>query len=245
MRRVALGAGGQLTPEEAGFYPVENRQEGLGEGRRCRLVFTRKSPTGLNEDTAQIDFEFVNYTGGLPDDSWTDADFLVVENALTTWWAAIDQRISDSHVLDQLRWYAFGPSLPKPAGLGEQPGPARRIVDRNNVGFVVGGESMYQLAVSCTLRTGVRRRWGRFYLPGLVVTNLTDLGRLEGGITGELANATDAFFTTCLNSDIVPVVYSPTVRRAYGIEAISVDDIPDVIRSRRPKQVQTRVVINS
>lgn len=244
-RRVGIGAGGQLSPEELGLYPADTRDAGFSEGRRARLVFARGTPAGLQDDAAQIDFEFVNTTAGAPDNTWTDADFTTLEGALVDWFNAIKADIATSHVLDQIRWYKFGPSLPVGSGGGEMSGPPVRVIDQNIAGGSAWLTCIYQMAISVTFKTAARRRWGRVYVPGYNSLAIDENGRIKPEDGAQLATATSAMAQVAADNDFRFVVYSPTVRRAYGVESIQVDDIPDVIRSRRPRQTGRRDVRNT
>jgi hypothetical protein len=240
LRRVGFGSGGSLTPEEAGFYPSANQDSGFNEGRRARLVFSRTAPAGVFEDAAQIDFEFVNTTGGVLDNTWVDADFTTLETAIDAWWASVRPDVVAGHVLDQIRWYKFGPSLPVGVSGSELPGPPVRIVDRNVAGSSAWLTCVYQMAISVTFKTAIRRRWGRVYVPGYNSMAIDETGRFKAVDGAQLADATDTLVADAALADFRTVVYSPTRRIAYAVESLQVDDVPDVIRSRRPRQTARR-----
>jgi hypothetical protein len=52
--------------------------------------------------------------------------------------------------------------------------------------------------------------------------------------------AVKTFYNTCVAAQIVPVVYSPTTGSAWAIEHVHVDDLVDVVRSRRYTTPTTR-----
>lgn len=248
-RRWAFGSNSDsLTPEEAGFYSLAQQFSDLADGRRCVLRFSRVAPTGLREDAAQFDFEFLNFTGGVVDNTWVDADFTALEGYIDTWWTAVKAICSANIILDEYRWFKFGPSLPLSAKGNEEPGPPVRVVDKNVPGSIAAGTAQplpWQISASVTFKTAVRRRWGRIYVPGLTTTQSDAYGRIFASARTVLANATDALFASATTNDYAPVVYSPTRRSAYGIEAVQVDDVWDVIRSRRARETGARTIVNT
>jgi hypothetical protein len=164
-RRWAFGSNSdQLTPEEAGFFSTAQQLGGLGDGRRCVLKFARITTAGLREDACQYDFEFVNFTGGVVDNTWIDTDFSALEGFLDTWWTAVKAKCSPNIILDQYRWFKFGPSLPLSAKGNEEPGPPVRVTERNVAGTdTLAGMLPWQVALSVTFKTAVRKRWGRIH----------------------------------------------------------------------------------
>lgn len=235
----------ELTAEEAGFYATDQRFAPWGAGRRVVLIWTRAWGDAAPEDVAQISFEFVNWTAGVPDDTWTDADFVTVEGYLDTWWTAVKPQVSSTHTLSQYRWYEFGPRLPLSDKGNEMPGPPRRITARSSAGTMVTQVLPPQVAMSVTFKTALRRHWGRIYVPGPCLTSESAPGRIAGATRTAIAGATDALFDSCSGADFSPMVYSPTKRRAYSIEAVQMDDVFDVIRRRRMKTTTARTIYNT
>lgn len=246
-RRWAFGSNSDsLTPEEAGFFSSAQQLAGLGDGRRIVLRFSRVAPTGVREDAAQFDFEFVNFTAGAVDNTWVDADFVAIEGYVDTWWTAVKARCADKIILDEYRWYKFGPSLPVSAKGNEEPGPPVRVTDKNVAGSVTTFNPMpWQVAATVTFKTAIRKRWGRIYVAGFSSDQVDTYARIPSAMRTVLANATDALFASASAADYAPVVYSPTRRSAYGIEAVQVDDVWDVIRSRRSRETAARTIINT
>lgn len=246
VRRFAFGGvSDQKTPEEAGFYDESTNLPGLNEGRRCVLTFDRTMANAIAEDAAQISFEFVNTTGGVIDNTWTAGDFTTLETALATWWTSVRLQVSSTHTLATYKWYAFGPSLPLSDKGYELAGPPRRVTVVGNAAGGAGALLPLQVAISCTFKTALRRRWGRYYLPGATVSQLDASGRVAAATRTNIASNTDVLFDTASAADFLPVVYSSKKRKAYSIEAVQVDDVPDVIRRRRAKRTGARTVYNS
>jgi hypothetical protein len=193
--------------------------------RRCQLVFTR-SPAGSTEDVATFSMDFLNMTGGEPDDTWDAGDFGTVETALDAFDTAWKPYRAPHTSLTQYRWYRIGPAI-------SPPNPPVRITSKSVVG--TGTTSLPpQVAMTVTERTAVRRSWGRIYLPSLTTGTIgSGTGRIDSTCITTVANAMDALQGTCATADLLPVVYSRARGRAYTVESIQVDDLFDVQRPRR------------
>ncbi len=206
--------------------------------RRLHVRYQRKSGSALGDDVAMTTHDFLKLTAGAPNDTWVEGDFTAIEGLFDTFWAAIDNYYRPETVVDELRWYRIGPQDPPPQ-------PPVRVVDKNLPG--ASSTSVYQLppqcAISVTEKTSVRRSWGRFYLPSPSTMPLTlDTGRLDSSFQTAVADATDAWYTGAETAGIQPVVLSQgTTPAARSIDDIQVDDVIDVIRSRRWKQPLLRV----
>jgi hypothetical protein len=203
-------------------------QEGEGTAvRRVQCVFTR-TPTGSVEDVAVCTLDFMNMTGGDPDDSWTSGDFATMEGLLDTFWTAVTAYQNSKCALTSYRWYRIGPAIVKP-------NPAVRITAKT----ITGAQSQVmppQVAISVTEKTAVRRAWGRFYIPGIAANTSTyDIasGRIASGAVAAIHAAALALYDGAAAADFLPVVYSRTKSKVYGVEKIQVDDLFDVQRPRR------------
>lgn len=204
--------------------------------RRVHCVFDR-TPTGSTEDVALCTLDFINMTSGNPDDTWVDADFIQLESRLDTFWTAVGAYLATKTKLVQYRWYRIGPGVVKP-------NPAVRTITKNIAGSV---NSMLppQISITVTEKTAVRRAWGRFYIPGIayastIVDGLS--GRITGACQGTIHAAALALYDGAAADDFLPVVYSKTKSKVYGVEKIQVDDLFDVQRPRRWDRPISRVV---
>lgn len=218
--------------DEAPYSPAQSKALGTNAAppgigvRRCQLVFAR-APTGSVEDVATTHMDFLNLTGGEPDDTWVDADFLALEAAMSTWWGQIRGGTHTSCKLSEYRWYRIGPAV-------VPPNPPVRIAAGPLTLGVDSSALPPQVAMTVTFRPPVRRQWGRIYLPspgGSKVDGTT--GRILNAWITTVANATDALHGTAAAADFIPVVYSKARGKAFGIEQIQVDDLFDVVRRRR------------
>jgi len=244
------GVGQVATPETSAW-------------RRVNWRFTRATPSGTVEDVAMFGFDIVNMTGGDLDSSWTAADYTAVDAALSELWTTIRPLISGTHTLSEIQYHqrAFHPDLP----LGElvpqmQPGtnkevnrfarsgPALHVLTKNEAGSNVGAAAPYQVALSVSFRTAARRHWGRCYIPGATVTEVGGgYGRFSSGTTQVVANAFAELASDLGANDFFIMVPSTQNDSKYAtslqsVAQIQVDDVPDVIRRRRPKQASLRSI---
>lgn len=90
-----------------------------------------------------------------------------------------------------------------------------------------------QIACAVTFKTAKRKNWGRFYLPSLTVTALASDGGFDTGFLGGAADAGAALTARDDGKTSAFTVWSPTERTHHDPQSVQVDDIPDVIRSRR------------
>lgn len=209
------------------------------ELRKLQVVFSRIAPTGVATDPAVCTFHFVNLTNNAPDSTWTDADFVTAEDAFRTAWNGIKNVWTTGTVLDQLRWYKAGSAFTPTPPEGN---PAVRILEENLPGTAAVTPCPPQVAISVTERTALRRRWGRFYLPAPSKDACDQHGVLGQGLVDLFVNSFETMYETCRADGIVPVVFSPTVETAYEVEKLQVDNLFDVIRSRRWKAPSIRAV---
>lgn len=192
--------------------------------RRAQLVFTRAG-IGSGEDSIVGHFDFLNLTSGNPDDTWTTGDFTTLETAIGTFFTSTAGMMWSKIVFDQIRWYRIGPGT-------APPNPPVRITDVTTPGS--GANPLPpQVALSVTFKTAVRKGWGRIYLPYATSGHVDSNGYVDASTCSNVANATKTLFDTAQAAEFTPVVYSPTRGKAFSIETIQVDNLYDVIRSRR------------
>jgi hypothetical protein len=228
------------------------------ELRKLTVSWTRTPTVGVVQDPDMCTFHFLQLTGGNPDPVWAAADYVSVENAFDLFWAAIRSSYPPELTLSSYTWRADGPAFkPKGALLS----PTLRITPRSLAGTGVAGAACPpQCAISVTEvteahytaygvgvpgdepgtgRTQVRNRWGRFYLPPWAPVNLSD-GRWSTAVCTLTSSSVKTMYNSCVAAGNIPVMYSPTTGNAWNIIAVHVDDIVDVVRSRRYVQPITR-----
>lgn len=224
---------------------------GAFELRKLTVSWTRTPTVGAIQDPAMCTFHFLNLTDGEIDTSWTASDYAQIESAFDAFWTARKGSFHTSLSLAEYLWRADGPAF-RP--FGEELAPTLRVVPRSVAGANSVAEPLPpQCAMSVTEvttstymahgvgvpgsapgtgRTQTRNRWGRFYLPGLCVDAI-DGGRFTAPVAGAVVDELGAFYNACVAADFVPVMYSPTLGDAFSIDELRIDDIVDVIRSRR------------
>jgi hypothetical protein len=194
--------------------------------RRYSLVFVPTPPGSFTDDVRLMHFDFLNLTGGAPDDTWTDTDYANVFNGMEGWFAAIKSYVSDQYTLREMRVYRIGPGI-------TPPNPPAKVYPVGIAGTSSSTELSPQSALSLTLKTAERKRWGRTYLPGLTSALLTTHGVASSSAVDAIGGALDTSFSALISDDFHPVVYSPTTQAANMVEQVQVDNLIDVIRSRR------------
>jgi hypothetical protein len=102
-----------------------------------------------------------------------------------------------------------------------------------NMGSSSSAELPPQDALSITFKTAARKQWGRTYVPGLTTTVLGGFGLADSSKVDTVGTATDAMIAAAAAHDFHLVVYSPTMAAANTVESVQVDNVLDVIRSRR------------
>lgn len=235
--------GGSGNPYSAGQTgPTLGTSAAAGSGvgvRRCVLHFDRTAGY-VGADDAESHFDFLNITGGTPDDTWTDTDYATLEGFLDTWWATLKANMSTNIKLAGYHWYRHGPGI---TGAN----PAQRVTTRSVPGVVGSSMVAPQVATSVTFRTAVRRSWGRTYLPGPSVSSGSwDSGGLfSSAWVTAVATPTNTLIHDAIGADFPLVVVSNRLSAVLNVEALEVDNMPDVIRRRRYRNATLKSITNT
>lgn len=228
------------TPEYSGSSLLSGGTSaavGSGVGvRRAVLVISRTAPGSFTDDVAEMHFDFLNITAGVPDDTWTTTDYTTLETNIAAWWTSLHSRVHTSHVLREIRWYRVGTGV-------APPNPAERVTLIGDAGTSTSTMVPPQNALTVTLRTARRKQWGRTYLPGLTTGAYLGNGAVGTGTVDALANATATLLTTSASSDFHMGVLSGVAGSFFTAEAIVVDDVGDVIRHRRWRNPTYRKIL--
>jgi hypothetical protein len=192
-----------------------------------QVVFDR-SQLNPQEDVAILTMHCRGVQAGLPDvlNPMDDTNRGNFAGKLDTWWTAVKAYVCSKYTLREYRFYAL------PDSLGLPMGPPDKIVTKGINGVSAPPPMPSQVALSVTFKTDQRKQWGRFYIPGIVNSNLDNNGRFVAAMTGTIANATKGL-TDRNGSGACLTVWSRTQWTHHDPQTIQVDDIPDVIRSRR------------
>ncbi len=213
------------------------------ELRKAQVRWGRESGAIAGTDDAVTTHHFIKLAGGVPSDTWAEADFTAIESAMLAFWNAVDDFYTNNTSYKQVRWYRAGPSVAPPQA------PVR-IIDPAAAGIANDEPNgAPQVAVSVTEKTSDAKSWGRFYLPAPIPRiAATTAGRVATGFATAIADAADVMYEAFITAGTPAVVYSTAkparqtaggtelparAARALGVTTVQVDDLFDVIRSRR------------
>jgi hypothetical protein len=212
---------------------------------RVTLGFTRTVPVGLREDRAATSIWVAKAVGGGIFSMIPIAELAALEPALTTFVSALMVDVHSSWSNVEYAWHQVNQNSPRDeTGRGQKMGPATRTTVVANNGGSAGTRLPDQVASTITLRTVVRSSWGRLYWPGGATTNLGSTGgRWTNGRVDYIANAFNTLHDAWVALGYQIGVYSMLHPAFLTPKAIEVDDVPDIIRRRRPKQAGYRKIL--
>lgn len=213
-----------------------------------------RAPAGGVEDVDVMTFHFIKATGGVWSPFNDSADLPALEALVDAYWTAIKGFFPSFMHSDQYRWYKDGPAFYElnDAGTAYVPiatgNPAVRVTEVDVPGSASPPNLPPQLALTVTEKTSSRPHWGRWYLPAPDASRLTTEGRMTSSGVASFLTAAVTFYNGCRAAHFVPVVFSiqkperpkkpsgtlpPAPAVAYEVTSLQMDDIYDVIRSRR------------
>lgn len=216
--------------------------------RRWQLTCEDLNST-VSADDAVVTFDVVNFTGSAIDSSWTTSDYDTVRGQLevaVTGYAAYQPPTHRwSHIAAYVMefnpdWANSDPSTKRnPFKISGAPDYESAL---NSIGTGPAGELAPQTSFSVTEEVPIRRSWGRFYLPFPGTSLLSGPGRWGAAGVDAIVGKFHTCYQNLAASEFYPVVattYSQKARVAslQQVTALHADDVPDVIRSRRPKYV--------
>lgn len=120
----------------------------------------------------------------------------------------------------------------------------QRISDSviNVGGTAAGGPLPPQVACSMTWRTDQRKNWGRIYLPSIQQGAIDSQGSLQQTWMDTIANAGAAMSSRGGTNTETVCVWSTTELTHHDPQQVVVDDVLDVIRSRRYSSTLRRTI---
>lgn len=231
---------------------------GSFELRRVVVKFTRTPAGGISEDAAAFTLHVAKLVAGAIDAGWLAADYAATETRLDTFWTALKGGVSSKYTLSEYRWYKDGPDW-SPIDRGDgPPNPSVRTTARAVVATNAASPLPPQLAMTSTLVTEVRKRWGRIYfLPPTQDGSGCDANGRIAGMQVSLHNALLAL-ANGQKADGRPLVVWSRARShyvspigsdipahpatAYTVDSIQTDNVFDVMRSRRYKAPTSRLL---
>jgi len=222
----------------------------VGEWRQLQWHFTRSTPAGRSEDRAIMTFDFFNVTDNDWDSTWTTADYTAVETPALTCWNALKGVVQSNHTLVEMRWFRRSfREVMTPSVRFNPSGPPERITPVGTSGSLstTGGNAIYQAACSITEVGPLPGHWGRTYLPGVSATNVDASSRFITTCCDAVATAVQTWYSAAWTAQLIPCIATTQLNKNLGgfitpVLEIHVDDVPDVIRRRRPKQTTYRAI---
>lgn len=212
------------------------------------LQFTRTEPTGAGDDVGSFSLYMGLDPGtGSAMNPLTDTEAASVETILDTLWTTIKPKITSHWVHSGYVWRHTGADGPRGKTGRIKPTPAWRVTSRSAAG--TGGTSTHpdQVAETVTFITPSRRHWGRVYLPAFAEGFNDQYGRILSSTVDTVAGAFHTAFASmvALTVPVVPLVWNSLNPGALCIWKLSMDDVYDVIRKRRPKHATYHKVYTS
>ena len=203
-----------------------------------QLVFDREN-LAPSEDVAVMTCHIREVQQGLPDIfPMTDAardDFI---SNVATWWAVVKGHMTQHITFRELRFYDV-PSTP-----GADMGDPVKVQAVAEAATGTSGALPPQVSLSITFRTSKRKTWGRFYLPGPARSLCDDKGRIDSAAADSILTATHAL-TNRSDSGASLVVFSRKEWTHHDPQLIQIDDIFDVIRTRRYREPHYRKTLSA
>ena len=235
--------------------------------RLAQIHWGRNSGDAQGTDDAITTHHFVKLTGGVPADFDDAVDLAPIETAFSDLWSAyLHTYYNPTQTLKEIRWYAAGPGVVPP-----NPPLRVTTLNTPGTGSAASPIIPPQIAMSVTEKTSSSKHWGRFYLPGGVDSGwINPQGRFESGMLTAFGGHLATLYAAFAANGTPAVVYSAAkaIRpnkagqrellkgnpatgtellpaagaRALAVQSLQLDDIPDVIRSRRWKHPLIRHV---
>jgi hypothetical protein len=201
-----------------------------------QCVFDRTA-LAVGEDVAVVTMHCRGVTSGLPDDLFpmdntARADF---KSKLDFFWGGVSNLISNKLSLVAYKSY----DMPSTPGLL---GPPVQTLTPGAMTFSSSAPAPAQVAMSVTWITDARKTWGRFYIPGPLAGNWDNAGRITIANCSTIANAAKGLAKRS-SSGATLTVWSRTHWTHHDPQYVQVDDVPDVIRSRRLSSPITRAKV--
>lgn len=198
------------------------------------LVQTVHERTGSYADDVEVTTTHWRWSPGADP---AGSDFEVVTDRLHDFWTAITAYRTTGVAVREHRWYVADPA----------PGPPNPtlLVTADAIAGSSGSKPLPpQCAVTVTQMTDDRRRWGRFYIPGLTVDVLAvGSGRLIADVADDLATQAGlAFANSHINWKLQ--VFGSGSPASLPVRNVRVDDVFDIQRRRRSSMALHRATVS-
>lgn len=235
----------QAQPVDADAIVASSGASVLG-CNRVNLHYTRITPTGTREDRAIFGLWVAKITGGGLYSKHSVSELATLETALDTFATAIATFQTTNWTLVEYQWFQVDQNSPRDeSGKSQLLGPPAKITSKAVVGIDGTATLPFQVASTITLRTVSRRHWGRSYIPGLSSARLqASYGRWTNTLVDGLANAMNTLHDSWVTAGSQLGTWSLLKPAFMTPKTIEVDDVPDIIRRRRAKQMAYRKLLS-
>jgi hypothetical protein len=198
----------------------------MADWNLVQFVFDREG-LSAGEDVAVITCHIRQVVAGAPDLlPVTDEGRDNFKGRIVNWWDEVQSFVAQQITFREARFYDV------PAAPGTPMGDPVTILAVDGPGTGSSGPLPPQIAVSVTYKTDKRLTWGRHYLPGPTRAMLDNSGRLEATAATGILNASK-LLTSRSGTGAALTIFSRKEWTHHDPQTIQVDDIFDVIRSRR------------
>lgn len=213
-------------------------------GSMQTFVFGRTTSGTLREDQALFSLHWAVEAGpGAPCVPLSGAQASSIETITDTMVTAWLTRMTSGWTLTQYQWRDFRGDFPRSAKTGAvKYSPTWRTTVKTKVGTDVGIRLPDQCSSTITLTTASRAHWGRSYIGGLSAQALGTFGRLGSAYVDGIADPIRTAFNSAVALPAItnPVVWSAQHAGVMSIRELHMDDVCDIQRRRRAKQVGYR-----
>lgn len=205
---------------------------------KVTVAYTRTTPVGTVEDRCVYSFALAKIVGGGLYSVLTLAELTTLETPLQIMITAIAAVQPSSYKAVELIWHEHRASHgPTEAGQETVP-PAVKRTTIAITGSAGVDRTADQIASTCTLRTCSRKHWGRFYIPGIRAGRIDPAtGRITSLGVNDLLTAVHDFQASAASASAQLGVWSWRHKAFMPISELRMDDVPDIQRRRRAKQV--------
>lgn len=218
----------------------------FSEWRRLVITFSDTVSADVRDD-AVITFDLMNQTGTAIDGTWTNQDYLNVENTLDSFFVTNAAFHTSTATVSAYTWYrrAFNPY--GDAKAFADGGPPVRQTLKNHAGV-----STSHFPPQCSLHIQEHSPWprhqGRFYPPFIPGTFIASSRRPSNQYVDDLATGWQGVYEAWMGAAILPCIpvtkaKGNDLRALLGISGLRVDNSYDVIRRRHHEDpTYTKVV---
>ena len=245
----ARAALGDLTTVASVYHDLVQYLENLTtdeQWRRLQIVCDNIATGAVVQDKMIMTFDITNITGGQLDSTWDTTDYTTCESKFTTFLTTMTAHMQAWARFSQYRWYTMRFNPPTTSKPFQESGPPQRIQTLSLAGSGTNYQAP-QVAISVTEKTSWAKHWGRFYLPGINGTAMKTGGRIDDTLQASINNAVGTLYSDLAAADFqiqVPVtqVDKAPQRILLNVTGTQIDDVPDVVRRRRPRNTLKRLV---